>query len=106
MHPNRYLILASCSGNFKRALGPFLAFAFFFLFFPRQACLTCFKPLSGVIGFGLFLLLGADFTFGKPIVLHQWDIAGANIGAGATLDAIGQVEMGGFVEFLSFGKPV
>ena len=68
-----------------------LAFGFLLLFGTAQAFLTLLKALFGVFGLELLLFQLADFRFGRAVVLHQRDARRANIGTGATLDAVEQV---------------
>ena len=44
-----------------------------------------------MLGLLLLLLQLADLTLGSAVILYQGDVGGADVGAGAALDAVEQV---------------
>ena len=82
------------------------ALGFFLCRLAFNTGLTRFKALLGTFRFDLVLFRLADFRFGRAVVLHQRDITGAGIRAGATLDAVKQIVFFELVVLLSAGEPV
>ncbi len=98
-----------CAGlDFLLAVGfqPRLTTSFFLGLFRFDASLARFKSLAGLVGFYLFGGLLAHFCLGITVVLHQRDMAGAHIGAGAALDAVHQVVVLGLIQVVILGVPV
>ncbi len=73
---------------------------------PLQTSLTRFEARFCFCGTLLFLSNRVDFGFFLTEILHQWDIAWANPGAGTAFDTICEVVTGCFVVLLTFTKPV
>ena len=75
-------------------------------FIALQASLTRLKANFGLRGAFLFLRDRGDLGFLLAEVLHQRNIAWANPGAGAALNAICEIMAGGFVVLLAFAEPI
>ena len=75
-------------------------------FFALQTCLTGFKTRFCFCGAFLFLTNGGNFCFFLTEILHQWNVARANPGAGPTFNTVGNVVRGGFIVLLTFAEPV
>src|SRR5690606_2480462 len=88
----------------RGAFGTGLAVGFLLLFGATQAFLAPFETLPGVLGLLLFLLERADLALGGAVVLHQRNARGADIGAGAALDAVEQVVGLELLVFLAQGE--
>ncbi len=59
-----------------------------------------------MLGLLLLLLQLADLTLGSAVILHQGDVGGADVGAGAALDAVEQVMGLELLMLLAEGKEV
>ncbi len=88
----------------RGAFGTGLAVGFLLLFGATQALLAPFETLPGVFGLLLFLLQCADLALGGAVVLNQRNARGADIGAGAALDAVEQVVGLELLVFLAQGE--
>ncbi len=100
-------IFPACGRHGLTALGGGFGVARFTgRFLPLETGLLGLETLLGAFG---FFGLGAGFAnvvFGDLVVLHQRDLARADPGAGAALDAVHQVELLGLVILLGPAVPV
>ena len=78
---------------------------FFFSLGLFDALFVKLKAVASVIGFYFFFPGLTNLTFGGAIVLHQGNIARADVGAGATFYAVKQIVRFETVVFLCLGIP-
>ena len=83
-----------------------LAAGFFFRLLVLESLLAGFEPGLGYFGALVIVLLFGDLGFGRAIILHQGNIAGASIRAAAAFDTVEQIVRFKFFEFLAPGKPI
>ena len=75
-------------------------------FIPLQASLAGLKAGFGLRRALFFLTKSRNLSLFLTEILYQRNITRADPGAGATLDAVGQVMGGGFIVLLTFAEPV
>ncbi|CCJ75081.1 hypothetical protein BN135_145 [Cronobacter muytjensii 530] len=75
-------------------------------FFTFQTCLARFKPSFGFGGALLLFRNGADLCFFLAKILHQRDVAWADIRTGAALNTVRQIMGGSFIVLLADAEPV
>ncbi len=75
-------------------------------FLSFETGLACFKARFGFGGAFFFFSDGANFRFFLTEILHQRNIARADIGAGAAFDAVSQIVSSGFIVLLADAEPV
>ena len=94
----------AAAGLLALLLGLLVA-SFALLLFPLQPLLAGFKALTRLLRLANLLIGGADLGFGHPVVVNQRNSRRADVGAGATLDAVEQVVLARLVVILAAAVP-
>ena len=78
----------------------------FFGFVALQAELAEFMALAGALGGFFVAVAGPQLAFGKAVIVHQGNLAGADIAARAAFDAVKQMGVARLVKLARLGEPV